>query len=130
MRTLVSVFVMVFALLVAVPAADAQTAHAAPQSALDAAVQQKVATSTEDRELVRRLLDRPEVQAIAADAGLDLRRALDAVATLDDEEIATIAAQARQAEDAFAGGQSRVTISTTLIIIVLLIIILLVVAID
>ena len=130
MRMLVSGFVMAFSLLVAVPAVDAQTSHAAPQSALDAAVQQKVAASTSDRELVKRLLDRPEVQAIAADAGLDLRRAQDAIATLDDEEIAGITAQARQAEEAFAGGQSRVTISTTVIIIALLIIILLVVAID
>ena len=130
MRTPVSVFVMVFSLLMAVPAVDAQTSHAASQSALDAAVQQKVAASTSDRELIRRLLDRAEVRDVAADAGLDLRRAQDAVATLDDAEIAAIVAQARQAEEALSGGQSRVTISTTVIIIVLLIIILLVVAID
>jgi hypothetical protein len=49
------------------------------------------------------------------------------VATLDGEELANLAAQARQVEGQLAGGQSTVTISTTLIIIALLIIILIVV---
>jgi hypothetical protein len=39
-----------------------------------------------------------------------------------------MAAQARQAEQGLAGGQSRVTISTTMIIIGLLVLILLIVA--
>jgi hypothetical protein len=108
--------------------AHAQTAHAAPQSMLDAAVQEHIADSTADRETVLRLLERPEVQAVAGDMGLDLRRARTAISTLDGQQLTAIAAQAQQVEQALAGGQSRVVISTTVIIIALLILILIIVA--
>lgn len=129
MRTLASIVLVTFSFLALVPRVDAQVSHVAPQSALDAAIQQHVAGTAADRDTVLRLLDRPEVQALAGDLGLDLRRAQSAVATLDGEELANLAAQASQAEQALAGGQS-ITISTTLIIIALLVLILLVVAID
>lgn len=119
-----------FSVLAVAPRAQAQTSHAAPQSALDAALQQHVARSDADRESVLRLLDRPEVRALAGDLGLDLRRAERAVATLDRQELADLAAQAQQVERAMAGGQSRITLSTTTIIIALLIIILIIVAVD
>jgi hypothetical protein len=108
--------------------AHAQTSHAAPQSILDAAVQEHVADSTADREAVLRLLERPEVQAVAGDMGLDLRRARTAISTLEGQQLTAIAAQAQQVEQALAGGQSRVVISTTVIIIALLILILIIVA--
>ena len=97
---------------------------------MERAVQEHVASTTSDREDVLRVLARPEVQAIARDTGIDLRRAESAVATLDAEQLSELAAQARQVEQALAGGQSRVTISTTLIIIALLVIILIIVAVD
>ena len=62
-------------------------------------------------------------------AGLDLKRAETAVASLDDAEVGIIAAQARAVNDVLVGGQSKVTISTTVIIIGLLVLILLIVAI-
>ena len=130
MRMLASIAVVVVSLVAVLPPAHAQTSHAAPQSALDAAVQDHAATAAADRETVLRLLARPDVQAIAGDLGLDLRRAQSAVATLDGEQLTELAAQARQAEEGLAGGQSRVVISTTLIIIALLVIILLIVAVD
>ena len=130
MRMLASVLVVVFSFVAVIPPAHAQTSHAAPQSALDAAVQDHVATSAADREAVLRLLERPEVQAVAGDIGVDLRRAQTAISTLDGEELSELAAQAQQVEQALAGGQSRVTISTTLIIIALLVIILIIVAVD
>lgn len=130
MRMLASIVVMTFSLIAVVPPVHAQTSHAAPQSALDAAVQDHAAASVADRETVLRLLERPEVQAIAGDLGLDLRRAQSAVATLEGGQLADLAAQARQAEQALAGGQSRVVISTTLIIIALLVLILIIVAVD
>ena len=129
MRMLASI-VVVFSLGAVVPPAHAQTSHAAPQSALDAAVQDHASTAAADRETVLRLLTRPEVQAIAGDLGLDLRRAQSAVATLDCAQLTELAAQARQAEEGLAGGQSRVVISTTLIIIALLVLILIIVAVD
>jgi len=122
--------VLVFLLVAVVPPVHAQSSHTAPDAALDAAVQEHVASREADREAILRLLARPDVQALAGEAGIDLRRAERGVATLDGSSLTEIAAQAQQAEQALAGGQSRVTISTTLIIIVLLIIILIIVAVD
>jgi hypothetical protein len=122
--------VFVFLLIAVVPPVHAQSSHTAPEAALDAAVQEHAASRDADRETILRLLARPEVQEIAGDAGIDLRRAERAVATLDGSSLTEIAAQARQADQALAGGQSRVTISTTLIIIALLILILIIVAVD
>ena len=130
MRMLASILGVVFSLVAVIPPAYAQTSHAAPQSILDAAVQDYVATTAADRETVLRLLERPEVQVVAGDIGLDLRRAESAISTLDGQQLTDVAAQAQQVEKALAGGQSRVTISTTLIIIVLLVLILIIVAVD
>jgi hypothetical protein len=124
MRMLASIVVLMVSLVAVIPL-HAQTSHAAPQSALDAAVQDHAADAAADRETVARLLRRPEVQAIAGDLGLDLRRAASAVATLDGPQLTELAAQARQAERALAGGQS-VTISAIWIIIGLLVLILLI----
>jgi hypothetical protein len=130
MRTLVSALVMMFTLTTAVPRAAAQTAHTAPQSAIDAALQQQVGATAADRETVLRLLERTEVKELAGQVGLDLRQAQSAVAALDGQELATLAAQARQAEAGLAGGQSSVTISTTMIIIGLLVLIVLILALN
>ena len=130
MRMLASTLVVVFSIVAVIPPAHAQTSHAAPQSVLDAAVQDHVATAAADRETVLRLLQRPEVQAVAGDIGLDLRRAQSAIATLEGQPLTELAAQAQQVEQALAGGQSRIVISTTLIIIALLVLILIIVAVD
>ena len=130
MRTsLTSVLIVLFTVVAAVPRLQAQS-HAAPQAALDAALQQHVETTEADRAALLRVLDHPEVKSVAAKAGLDLRRATTAVSTLDAQRVSELAAQARQVESSLAGGQSRVTISTTLIIIGLLVLILLIVALD
>jgi ABC-type sugar transport system substrate-binding protein len=130
MRMFASMLVVVFSLVAVIPPAHAQTSHAAPQSVLDAAVQDHVATTAADRDTVLRLLERPEVQAVAGDIGLDLRRARSAVSTLEGQQLTDLAAQAQQVEQALAGGQSRIVISTTLIIIALLVLILIIVAVD
>jgi len=127
MRTFASIVVVTFLISAVATPAHAQVSHVAPQSILDAAVQDHVAADAADRETVQRLLERPEVQAVAGDIGLDLRRAQSAVSTLDAQQLSTIAAQASQVEQALAGGQSSITISTTLIIIGLLVLILIVI---
>ena len=127
MRTLLSIVVVTFLFNAAAPSADTQVSHAAPQSILDSAVQDHVTNEANEREAVQRLLERPEVQSLAKDVGLDLRQAKSAVSTLNAEQLATVAAQARQAEQALAGGQSSITLSTTMIIIGLLVLILIVV---
>ena len=130
MRTsLTSVLIVLFTVVAAVPRLQAQS-HAAPQAALDAALQQHVETTEADRAALLRVLDLPEVKSVAAKAGIDLRRATTAVSTIDDARMSELAAQARQVESSLAGGQSRVTISTTVIIIGLLVLILLIVALD
>lgn len=128
MRTLTPIVVAVFLLVAVVPPVHGQTFHAAPASALEAAVQEHLASSAADRETVVRLLARPEVQAIAEDLGIDLRRAERAVTTLDAATLAAIASRAQQAEQALAGGQSTITLSTTMIIIALLLLIVLILA--
>jgi len=128
MRMFVSSVLVMFTLVSVVPQAQAQSSHAAPLTALEAAVQDHVASAAADREAVARLLARPEVQKIAGEAGIDMRRATQAAATLDGAQLTELAAQARQLEQSLAGGQSSVTISTTLIIIGLLVLILLIVA--
>jgi hypothetical protein len=129
MRMLTSVLIVLFTVVAAVPRLQAQS-HAAPQAALDAALQQHVDTTEADRAAVLRVLDLQEVKSVAAKAGIDLRRASSAVSTLDASRVSELAAQARQVESSLAGGQSRVTISTTVIIIGLLVLILLIVALD
>ena len=78
---------------------QAQTDHAAPVSVLDAAVQQHVATTVDDREAVLRVLRRTDIKAFANQAGVDLRRAETAVSTLTGEDLARVTARARQLEE-------------------------------
>jgi len=130
MRTSVSVLAILLTVLSAVPRVHAQASHAATQSAIDAALQQRVSSAAADRADVLRVLDHPAVKEVADRAGIDLRRAASAVATIDGQELDALAAQARQAEQALAGGQSKVVISTTMIIIGLLVLILIIVAVD
>jgi hypothetical protein len=122
--------VLLLSTLIAVPRAEAQTPHAATQSAMDAAVQQHVASVASDRDDVLRVLNLPQVKAVAGQAGLDLRKATRVAASLEGQDLSTVAAQARQVERSLAGGQSKVVISTTMIIIALLVLILIIVAVD
>jgi hypothetical protein len=129
MRSTRSIVAVVLSSLVAVPSVSAQV-HVAGQQTLDAAVQQHVRAAEQDRETVRLFLQRSEVRAIAGKYGVDIRRAESAVATMTPADLASIAAKARQADEALAGGQSNITISTTTIIILLLVLILLIVALN
>jgi acetyl-CoA carboxylase carboxyltransferase component len=126
-RIRTSVLVMLFALVIWQPVSGQQ--HVADQAALDQVVTDHVRQKTDDRETIRRVLEMQEVREIAAGAGVDLKRAETAITTLDDAEVSLIAAQARAVNDGLAGGQSKITISTTMIIIGLLVLILLIVAI-
>jgi len=126
-RIRTSVLAMLFALVIWLPVSGQQ--HVADQAALDRVVADHVRQKADDREAIRRVLESKEVREVAAGAGFDLKRAETAVATLDDAEVDLIAAQARAVNDDLAGGQSKITISTTVIIIGLLVLILLIVAI-
>lgn len=131
MRQSFSVLSIVLAVLIAAPHAQAQTRdHAVTQAALDAAVQRHVSSADADRAAIQRVLEKSEVRAAAARAGIDMRTVTRAVSTMDAADLAAVAAQAQQVDRALSGGASTIVISTTTIIIALLVIILLVVAID
>jgi hypothetical protein len=101
----------------------------ADQTTLDRAVADHIRQGVDDRQEVLRVLENEQVRELAEGVGVDLKDAKAAIATLDETELGAIVAQARAVNDALAGGQSTVTISTTVIIIGLLILILLIVAI-
>ena len=120
---------VILAVLFMAPVASAQN-HVIGKSALDQAVQQRVSRDQADREAILSVLQRAEVRAVAARAGLSVEKAQAAVSALQGEDLQQAAAQARQVQDNLAGGASTVVISTTTIIIILLLVIILVVAID
>jgi pyruvate/2-oxoglutarate dehydrogenase complex dihydrolipoamide acyltransferase (E2) component len=126
MRTVVSFIVVLLCSLALTPRADAQSSHAASMAAMDEALQQHPDPADADRALVQRVLEQPAVRALAAELGVDIRRASSAVTTLEGAPLTQLAAQAQQVEQALAGGQGAVTISYTLIIIGLLVLILLI----
>ncbi len=128
MRSICSGVAVLLCVLVAVPGSYAQSQHVASQAALDAAVQQHVRSVDRDRETVRLFLQRDDVRAVAGNAGLDVGRAESAVAAMSPSELASLAEQTRRAEQSLAGGQSSVTISTTMIIIGLLVLVVLILA--
>ena len=117
------------AVLFMAPAASAQS-NVIGKSALDKAVQERVASDQADRDAIQSLLRRAEVREVAGKAGLSLEKASAAVTTLDGRELAQLAAQARLVENDLAGGASTVVISTTTIIIVLLLILIIVAVAD
>ncbi len=129
MRTSITVLAVLVLLISASPRAEGQTTHAAPQSALDSALQQHVSSTAADRETVLRVIEHPEVTAVAGRVGVDLTRAAAAIATLDGQQLTELAAQAQQVDQALAGGQMA-TINLIWIIIGLLVLILIIVAVN
>ncbi|CAN5535832.1 hypothetical protein BH23ACI1_BH23ACI1_28640 [soil metagenome] len=100
------------------------------KSALDKAVQERVAQEQADRNAIASLLQRAEVRQVAARTGISLETAKAAVATLHGSDLEEIASQARSVENGLAGGASTVVISTTTIIIVLLLVLLIIAVAD
>ncbi|HTM03010.1 MAG TPA: hypothetical protein VL173_05880 [Vicinamibacterales bacterium] len=133
MRTFVLALVTIFSLGIssqALAADPAPAAHAAPQAALDALLQQHSPSAQAERDAVLRVLDQAQVKAVAGQMGVDLRQAKNAVRTLDGEQLARVSAQAKAVDQALAGGASTVVISTTTIIIGLLVLILIIIAVK
>lgn len=113
-------------ILSGVGTAEAQQ-HTVTDAELNQAVTAEVDREAADRAVLKDVLARPEVRAVAEDAGLELERAQQAVDQLEPGEAQRLASMAVDVEDQLAGGQS-ITITTTAIVIVLLILILLIVA--
>jgi hypothetical protein len=84
-------------------------------------MQERVEGDRANRELIQRVLERPEVRDLAQRFGLDLRRAQTAVPTLAGSELDELATRAENVERALAGGDSIVLTTTTIIVIALLV---------
>ena len=125
-RIRTSVLAVLFASALWLPVSAQE--HVVDQATLDQVVADRVRQKSDDREAIRRVLELEQVRKVAAGAGLDLRRAQTAVAALDDSEVALLAAKARTVNEALAGGQGTIEISTTAIIVILLLLILIIVA--
>ena len=106
------------------------TAYAEPANHVvtDVEIQSQIDTKGDseaaDRQAIKDLLARPEVQRIAGSAGLDLQRANAAVGVLSGGELQRLARQSRQANADIIGGKAMVITWTMVIIIVAALVIL------
>jgi hypothetical protein len=117
----------VVAVFSALPAlATAEPEHIVTEAEIQAGIDGQLHSEAADRQAIRDLLDRPEVQRIVGQAGLSLTKANDAIPTLSGPELQRLASQARDVNSQAIGGD-RITMSTTTIIIILLIVILIIV---
>ncbi|MEE8488105.1 MAG: PA2779 family protein [Gemmatimonadota bacterium] len=121
-RTRVAAAIGLF-LLVIPTVAQAQE-HTTTQQDLDAMVAAHTDELNANRAVVEAFLARPEVARIAADAGIDVRLAEGAVATLSPEDMEKLAVRLDRLDSTLAGGGDAITIQTTTLIIVLLVLIL------
>jgi hypothetical protein len=64
---------------------------------------------------------------VAQGAGIDIRAVSAVTSALDAQQLAQVATQARAIDQSLVGGQSKVTINTTLLIVGLLVLILIIV---
>src|SRR5437868_15469035 len=93
MRRFLSVMLVAFSFVVSVPAVYAQSGHAAPQSAIDAALQQRVDATAADRQEVTRALESREVKEVAGHWGVNLLKPKTASPTLAAERLPQVAAR-------------------------------------
>ena len=100
------------------------------QTAIDRALAERAASVDADRQMIRRVLDRSEVKDVADRMGVDIQRLQSGVGVLDADQLAQVAAQAREVDQGLAGGATTVVITTTTIIIALLVIIIIVLLAD
>jgi phytoene dehydrogenase-like protein len=104
----------------------AQQARVVDGTTMSQALASQAATEDAQRELVRRVLDRDDARALAAQMGLSAERANAAVGTLSSAELATLAQHAAGVEAAALAGGNTIVISTVSLLLILIIVILLV----
>ncbi len=112
-------------LATAAPVAASHNPSVVTTQDLQQAVAAKSATRDADRAAIRGLLERPQVQTIAARAGLDVNRAIARVNTLSGQDLSSLAARARTLNAQIAGGDDTIVLSTTGLLVIILVIVLL-----
>lgn len=108
----------------------AQDASVVSAAELDAALEVHGRSAADDRSVISRVLDRPDVRAAADDAGLGdrLQQARASVGGLSGDALERAADHARTLEQELAGGQVISFNVTTLIIVLLLVILIILIA--
>lgn len=110
--------------------AVAQERHAVDSAAMAATLSEHVRRQDADRAMIREALGRPQVQEVAAKAGIDLGRLTGAIDTMSGDNLERAARAAGQVNDRLVGGATTIVLSTTTIIIGLLLLILIIVAVG
>jgi hypothetical protein len=101
--------------------------HVVDLSAMRQAVTDQQSARAANQAAVKALLDRQATRELAAELGLDLRRADRALGQMSSEDLARLAASARAVDVDLAGGQSTtIVISTTTVLLLIIILILIV----
>jgi hypothetical protein len=114
------------ALLVTSPAWAQQ--HVVDSTVLQQAIAEQSAVDAAHRQVVERVLARPDVQVVAARLGLDIKDARTAIAGLGHDELAAIAQTAQAVDQDLAGGVNNPTITISLVTLLLIIIIVILIA--
>jgi hypothetical protein len=127
MRSFV-VWLMLGTLLVHVPVRAQQ--HIADPAVMQRAISDYQANDDATRRLVKRVLDRSDVQAVARQMGLDVKQAKAAVDRMPHEQLAALADPARAIDADLAGGASTITISITTLLLVIIVVLLIVLIAD
>ncbi|MEO8501256.1 MAG: hypothetical protein ABI565_10100 [Vicinamibacteria bacterium] len=104
--------------------AFAQSAPVVDRAAIDQALGAKVQSDESARDSVRTLLGRDDIKAMAEGMGLDIRRATNAVSSLEGADLQRVSVQATAANDLLAGGRTTITISLVALLLIIIIIIL------
>jgi hypothetical protein len=105
-------------------AALAQQQHVVDSAALTQAVAAQAATDQQNRDAVLGLLHRTEVREMADRLGLSVTRAESALLTLNSTELASLAGQARVADDQLAGGSQTIVLSLTTLLLIIIVVLL------
>lgn len=92
---------------------------------IENAVAEHVQSDAASREAIQTLLSRADVREMASGMGLDVRRAQNAVSSLQGTELRQVANQATAADALLSGGTTTVRISLVAVLLIVIIVILL-----
>ena len=124
MRIRTTVVAVVVASLLWNTSAMAQQRHVVDPAAIGQAIADQAATDQQNRDAVLSVLNHSQIRELAGRLGLSVTRAEGAVSTLNSEELASLADQARTADVQLAGGADKIVISVTTLLLIIIIVIL------
>jgi hypothetical protein len=102
--------------------------HVVDSTIMQRAIADQLAVDAANRQVIERVLARPEVQQVALRLGLDVKDARTAIAGAGGAELAAIAQTAEAVDRDLAGGVGNPTITISLVTLLLIIIIVILIA--